>query len=283
MSGGGHYLGMGLSSEQSRVLERLVAVLEAVEGVDAIWLSGSLAAGEGDEFSDLDLHVATRAPAAEDWTAIARTAGAVFARLSRGALLNAVTEEGFRFDLVIHASAELDQGVRGPVSSLRDRRGILAHAPRLESRHAVEPEEVLASVEEFLRSLLLLSVVGPREEWLSAEAGSLWMLNLLTKLMLAENGDAGGGSALRLSRRLTDEQKAVLHRLPPLASGRASVVGFQLALARDFLPRGRRLCDRLGVAYPARFERTVRRRLSGVLGPSQVAAIQTSDPEPPGT
>lgn len=270
---------MGLSSEQSRVLERLVAALEAVEGVDAIWLSGSLAAGEGDEFSDLDVHVATRAPDAEDWTALARTAGAVFARLSRGVLLNAVTEEGFRFDLVIHASAELEQGVRGPVSSLRDPRGILDGARRLESRHAVEPEEVLASVEEFLRSLLLLSVVGPREEWLSAEAGSLWMLNLLTNLMLAENGDAGGGSALRLSRRLTDEQKAALHRLPPLASDRASVVAFQMALARDFLPRARRLCDRLGAPYPARFETTVRRRLSGVLDPSQVAEIGIHDPE----
>lgn len=265
---------MRLSREQSGALERLVAALEAIQGVDAIWLSGSLAAGEGDEFSDLDVHVAAADPGAEDWASIARTAGAVFARLHPGgALLNAVTDEGLRFDLVIHATTQLERGLRGPVSSLRDRRGILSRAPRSTDRRAVRPDEVLAWVEEFLRSLLLLSVVGPREEWLSAEAGSLWMLNLLTKLMLAENGEAGQGSALRMNRRLTEEQQGVLHRLPPLAPSRISVVAFQTALAGDFLPRARALCERLGAPYPTRFESTVRRRLRGFLDPGQAAAI----------
>jgi hypothetical protein len=44
------------------------------------------------------------------------------------------------------------------------------------------------------------------------------MLSLLAKLMLAKNGASGVGSALRLSRRLTQEQRAVLEKLPPLTA-----------------------------------------------------------------
>ncbi len=262
-----------------------MTVLEAGWGVDAIWLSGSLAAGAGDEFSDLDVHVATAGPAAQDWTAIARDAGAVFARARTGStavLVNAVTDEGARFDLVVHPTAELDRGVQDPVAVLRDARGILARVPRRDSRQAPRAEEVVAGVEEFLRSLLLLGVVGPREEWLSAEAGSLWMLNLLTNLMRAENGEAAGGSALRLNRRLTDEQKDVLWRLPPLAPSRISVVAFQMALARDFLPRARRLCEQLGAPFPARFEAAVRRRLDGVLDPGGTATASRTRTRPAG-
>lgn len=41
-------------------------------------------------------------------------------------------------------------------------------------------------------------------EWISASAGSLWMLGLLRDLMLAENSESDMGSALRLNRRLTE-------------------------------------------------------------------------------
>jgi SAM-dependent methyltransferase len=77
-----------------------------------------------------------------------------------------------------------------------------------------------------------------------------------------------------LNGRLTDEPRGVVQGLPPLAANRMSVVGFQSALARDFLPRARRLCERLGLSYPTQFEAAVRRRLSGLLDASQIAAVE---------
>lgn len=259
---------MNLTGAQSALLDRLVAVVEQVPGVEAIWLSGSLAGGEGDEFSDVDLHAAINGEAPGDelelWRDVARSAGAVFARATpgpRGILVNAVTGDGSRFDLVIHASSHLSQGLAGPIRPLRDNAGLLAAVPISTAQAGPGPGQVTAWTEEFLRSLLLLSVVGPRGEWISAEIGSLWMLSLLKDLMLAENGEAGAGSALRLGRRLNEEQRAVLLRLPPLTANERDVTRFQAALANEFLPRARRLCRQLGAAYPEEFEAAVRRRI----------------------
>lgn len=265
---------MGLTPIQADLLDSLTHAVERIAGVDAIWLSGSLASGEGDEFSDIDVHVAmsvdSSGDAVERWAEVARSAGAVFARATPGqggVMVNAVTPEGFRFDLVVHPTSDLKRGIAGPVKVLRDPQGILAALPRRDTRGTPRPEQVVAWTEEFLRCLLLLGVVAPREEWISAEAGSLWMLRLLTDLMLAENSDAGAGSALRLGRRLTEEQKRALSGLPALTPTRRSVVNFQTALAAQFLPRARSLCLRLGAEYPEAFEAAVRRRLGDLLSP----------------
>lgn len=55
---------MDVSPAQSTLLERLVSAIEIVPGV-RIWLFGSLAAGECDEFSDLDVRPAADMAARE--------------------------------------------------------------------------------------------------------------------------------------------------------------------------------------------------------------------------
>lgn len=234
---------MDLSPGQAELLDRLVGAIETVEGVQSIWLAGSLASGEGDEFS---VWTCTSQPrvkrrgrrsiAGRD--TVARGAGAVFARAragGNGILVNAATAGGMRFDLVVHAVEALEHGIEGAVVPLRDPGGLLARVPRLESRRPAAVQQVVGWIEEFLRSLLLLTVVGPREDWISAEAGCLRMLRLLTDLMLAENDESSAGSVLRLSRRLTDQQRAVLQKLPALTPTRRSVEAFQLGVAADCL------------------------------------------------
>jgi predicted nucleotidyltransferase len=261
-----------LTPQQSALLGQLVTAIEQVRDVDAIWLSGSLASNEGDEFSDVDVHVAVGVPVAEiastTWVELARTVDAVFARalkVSYGVVVNAATREGRLFDIVVHASSSLEAGIEGPALVLKDYRGILARTPAETGRKQPSPEEIVAWVEEFLRCLLLLTVVAPREEWISAEVGSLFMLGLLKDLMLAENGDVGAGSAKRLRHRLTPEQYDALLSLPPLAANRSSIVAFQAALAAEFLPRAQALCERVSVDYPAAFEAAVISRVRDAL------------------
>jgi predicted nucleotidyltransferase len=263
---------MDITPEQSALLGQLVIAVEQLSDIDAVWLSGSLASNEGDEFSDVDVHVAVDLPASEiasaTWSEVARTVDAVFVRVlkaSYGVVVNAVTRDGRLFDIVVHASSTLDTGVPGPVLVLKDDRGVLAGSPSRSGRSQPSPEQIVAWVEEFLRCLLLLTVVAPREEWVSAEVGCLFMLGLLKDLMLAENGDVGVGSAKRLRRRLTPEQYEALLRLPPVAAHRSSVVAFQAALTAEFLPRAQALCARLTIDYPAEFEAAVMSRVGDAL------------------
>jgi predicted nucleotidyltransferase len=263
---------MDLTPEQSALLGQLVVAIQQLSDIDAIWLSGSLAADEGDEFSDVDVHVAVDLPASEvapaTWREVARNVDAVFVRVLTvpdGLVVNAATRDGRLFDIVVHASSSLDAGVPGPVLTLKDERGVLARTPARSGRSQPSADQIVASVEEFLRCLLLLTVVGPREEWVSAEVGSLFMLEMLKDLMLAENGDVGVGSAKRLRHRLTPEQYETLLRLPPVAANRLSIVAFQAALVADFLPRAQALCARLGIDYPAEFEAAVMGRLGDAL------------------
>ena len=258
--------------EQSALIAQLVAEIEHLENLDAVWLSGSLASDDGDEFSDVDVHVAVDLPADEiafaTWSALVRKLDAVFVRVLRvsdGLVVNAATRSGRLFDIVVHASSSLATGVPGPVLALKDERGFLARATIRGGRAQPSPEQIVAWVEEFLRCLLLLTVVGPREEWVSAELGSLSMLELLKDLMLAENGDVGIGSAKRLRHRLTPEQHQTLLGLPPIAPNAASIVRFQSALATEFLPRAHDLCARLDIDYPTEFEAAVLARLAGLL------------------
>lgn len=52
---------------QTASLKRASAVLWADEDVLALWLGGSFARGEADEYSDIDLRVAVRPEAQERW------------------------------------------------------------------------------------------------------------------------------------------------------------------------------------------------------------------------
>lgn len=263
---------MDLTPEQSALLDQLVVAIEQLGDIDAVWLSGSLASHEGDQFSDVDVHVAVDRPVSEiasaTWSELARNVDAVFVRVLRapyGLTVNAATRDARLFDIVVHASSSLDAGVPEPVLALTDDRGVLARIPARSGRSQPSPEQIVAWVEEFLRCLLLLTVVGPREEWVSAELGSLSMLELLKDLMLAANGDVGIGSAKRLRHRLTPEQYETLLGLPPIAPNQSSIVAFQAALAAEFLPRAHDICARLNLDYPAEFEATVMVRLGDVL------------------
>lgn len=65
---------------------------------------------------------------------------------------------------------------------------------------------------------------------------------------------------------LTDEQRALLSQLPPLASTLDSITNGRLAYARVFLPRARRLMELKGLDYPEVFEAATVRHLQDSLG-----------------
>jgi predicted nucleotidyltransferase len=96
-----------MTEEQQALFEALVAHLEREAGVEAVWLAGSLGAGEGDAFSDVDLLVLA---GKEGWEGLSKTlahdlAGAFDAVLVEplfgGRVVHFITPDWARFDLTI--------------------------------------------------------------------------------------------------------------------------------------------------------------------------------------
>ena len=258
---------------QDRLIARIESVLAGRPFVLAAWVSGSLAAGQADEHSDVDVAAGVRDESLgepdETWRALAdEVEHLVYCGVRRshdGILVNAVTAGWERFDILLVPAARVASGVPGPIAVLFDRMGgVRQTAAR---RQPPSPARLRDVVDEFIRCLGLLGVVGPRQEWLAAMGGTLLMRQLLIELLLAENGEViGVGSALRLNRRLADAQRELLLGLPPLAPTRDAILAHQLALANAFLPRARRLLSAYGVAFPVEFERATRDHLRRRLG-----------------
>jgi hypothetical protein len=83
------------------------------------------------------------------------------------------------------------------------------------------------------------------------------------ELMLEENGvgPAERGGALHRWPLLTPEQQDELRALAPVVADHDGIIAADLALARIFLPRARRLARRAGMDWPQAFETATRRHL----------------------
>jgi len=81
--------------------------------------------------------------------------------------------------------------------------------------------------------------------------------------MLEENGIAPSkrGGALRRRPFLSANQLADLAAIPPQRATRAGVIEPNMAITAIFLPRARRLADRIGAEWPTALEDATRRHL----------------------
>jgi predicted nucleotidyltransferase len=221
-----------LPSPYADLERRVRAAAERQPGFRALVYGGSLARGEADAYSDLDLIATVDDPAAFDAEAVVReaTETVLLRRLPFGVV--AVTPGWLRLDLV----------VRG------------ADAPE----HDPRPPDVRGLAEEFLRVLGLLPTVAGRGEWIVGSDG-VWLLRLLlVQLCLALNGETAVTGVKRLNAKLTAAQRAEIEALPPIAATRDAVVEGHLAIARAFLRRARSAVD----DWPTPLEDATRAHLS---------------------
>lgn len=251
------------------LIERATAALEARPWALAAWLAGSFGRGTADAYSDVDLLVAVEGGAREriaaEWEALLDAISpTVFRRYSPPFLINAITPEWLRFDLLLVTPDALPLRPREEHRPLFDRAGLDAHLGErpLPARPSAARVEFLA--QEFLRVLGLAPVALGRGELLVAATGVGLLRGLLIDLIRIEVGAEGG--ALRLDPLLSEDLRAELLALPAAFAERGSVIEAQVAIARAFLPRARALCAKLGVAWPEEFERATARHLRERLG-----------------
>jgi hypothetical protein len=253
------------------LFERASQVLYDDPRVQALWLSGSLARGDADAHSDLDLLVATRDEAhaafSEEWaTWLAAITPTVLARRIPGITgLYAVTPEWLRLDVVWEARASLPTTFFRTRRLVFDRADCAAAIPPASARPGPSAAAVLGLVEESLRILGLLPTVVGREDWLLGVEGVWSQRLLLYQLFQQANAPLPATGIKQWSSKLDERQRAVLAGLPMGQAARDGVISSQLALARAFLAEARPLAARLGVAWPDALERATRAHLRRVL------------------
>lgn len=254
---------------QQALIDRAAALLQSDPRVEAAWLAGSLGAGGGDEWSDVDLLVlvedgafpAISAAIADRLDEIAPTV--LVNRLYGGIVLNAVTEDWDRLDLTFTEASGLSGHDANRLHPLFNRTG------REPPRQTPEPPplRVTQLATEFLRVLGLTPVVVGRGEYQLALTGQEHLRRMTFDLFLDINGVplAERGGALKRHPMLTPDQCAALAALPATGPDRAGAITGNLAWARLFLPAARAFAAERGADWPDRLEQATRRRLEATL------------------
>lgn len=261
-----------IAPEQQALIDRLVAVLSADARIESVWLYGSLARGEGDAWSDVDLVAVVAedvlsAAVREYGSDLSAVAEIVHKQVLFGRIIHAVTEEWGRFDLTFATPAELAPRDAGAHVRLFAREGAAAPAGGAPPVRAATVAEVEALIREFLRVIGLAPVGFGRADYILLLDGGVLLRTMIVDLMLAENGRARSErGAKRLTQMLTPAQIATLEELPPLLATRESAWAFNVAAARLFLPRAKALAAKLGVPWPTAFEDATRAHLQRALG-----------------
>jgi len=255
------------------VIKTLTAALVDQSAIRALFLSGSYGNGMADAHSDIDFLLVATDGATDEVAGLWRQAldqtGEVvlwWDRTTRPALINAITADWVRTDVVILKPDQIGHLTQDSLKPLFDPDGLYDTLPPTAAPQMLTPARALYQFEEFIRILGLLPLAAGREEYLNGVLGIFHLRNLLVGLLVEETGAPNRGGALHLNRLITAEQKDLLVALPPPEPTREAMIEGHMAYAAAYLPRARRMAARLDVAWPERFEDVTWTRLQQTLG-----------------
>lgn len=252
---------------QTVFIERIKTTLQTDPRVRALFLSGSFGEGTADQYSDVDLLVVTERGGQEEflrsWLPILGTISEVvfWQRPFPGVpLLNAITTEWLRCDLLVLDRDQLRIRGQNSLKVLLDESNLYTTLPADDPMKG-GPTNLAAIVNEFIRVLGLAPVAIGREEYVVAVTGVGLLRSSLIQLFLEENGIRNAG-ALHLKRLLNAEQIDILEKMTGVNAERESVIEASVSCARTFLPRAKRLAQKLSVPWPESFEAATLRHLN---------------------
>lgn len=258
-----------MTSRHAEVIATIANALHDEPGIRALFLSGSHGNGLADAYSDIDfVMVAADGPSdavAELWRdAVARTGEIVLLwdRNVRPALINAITADWTRTDVVIVKPDQVGTQAQDSLTPLFDHDGIFERLAETSPQTAIDPARLRYQIEEFIRIVGLLHLGIGRKEYLNGVLGLFHLRNLLVDLLIAETDAPNRGGVQHLNRLITDEQKKLLYSLPPPVPERDALIAAHLAYAEAYLPRARRMALARGIEWPERFEAATWRMLA---------------------
>lgn len=258
---------------QEELISAIASVLSDRAEVRGLFLVGSFGKGTADRFSDIDLLAIVEEDAKAEFPATWRTilegiAPIVFwnQRQAGGTLINAITDDWTRCDLVLPADNTLQGRSRDTVRPLIDQDDLHAALPPHLTFAGPNVARITHLIHEFIRVLGLTSVVIGRGEYFTAVVGAGMQRDHLANLMIEQTGIPDPGGALHLSRLLSTEQMSILLGLPYPKPERIALVEAHLTIAREFMPRAKAVAAQLDIPWPEAFEGATLRHLRQVFG-----------------
>jgi predicted nucleotidyltransferase len=260
---------------QWETCEQISAALWRQSSVRALWLSGSLARDQADQFSDIDL-VALIAGASVD-DAVSNIESLLASQFTvvlfrkpgdqDHRLLNLVTDDWKRFDLSIFSNDAIRRSKIRGLRTLFDKDGLdlpVGHGEPPKSEKTAE--EVDFVVSEFIRVLGLLPVVLHRDDLVAAVSGSgLLREHLITLLQCEQTGRARTG-ALNQTESLSAAATSALLGLPALCAEESSILDFNRSCWEIFIQHGPAVSQQYQTEWPGQLVEAVRSRLARDLG-----------------
>jgi len=262
-----------LSPGYRALFERAARRLGDEPAVRALWISGSLARGDADAFSDLDLLAAVADPEFDGFAGrwqgwLADVTPTVLARpipFLPGSFYS-LTPACERLDVVLERVSRVPQSFFRVRKVVFDRDGLDAQVPAPAPPAGPDRAKLETAIEEPLRYLALFPAALGRGELLLAQEGYGHMRRRLSELFLELNAPLPITGVKHWRDKLTAEQYAVLEALPWPAATREALCDANRIFARVFLAHGRPIAEKLGVRWPEELEAAVRAHLERELG-----------------
>ncbi|MGO4454057.1 nucleotidyltransferase family protein [Arthrobacter sp. RAF14] len=246
------------------------ASCNARKDIEAAWLEGSIARGEADEWSDIDLHLVVtdedfdvRAWAAELFDVVLADA---IPGTRRGHIF--LSSEWVHLDVILHSPQDAATGSAERLYLLD--RGIPHGASadiRADQPDPPSADDGVSSVPYFpdqdCRVVLYLlgNAVGlaARDDLLALSTTVSGLRDAyLPRLMLAERGMRPGRGAKRMLEQVSRDQRSSLQSLPAVGLDRRSLLGALTAVAAQYVPRARSLAHATGAEWPQGLEEALR-------------------------
>jgi len=268
---------------QTAVVRRIAARLWREADVIALWLGGSIARGEADAHSDIDLRVAVPADAQQRWqepdlsalsALIGETVVGVHALRWEGTVLHqALLADGVILDLLVQSVSRDPPQDFTRVLGCRD----AAFGTLLASACLPPVEEAVPADPDAIREAITLFWIGSHKHvrMLSRNLDLLILHGLgleqpvLVRLWFVEATGRDQAAQRATIHTLTPMMRAITaafgaHSLETLGSARttrAEIVRAIEANRNEVAAVGRRLAARLGFEYPDALEQTARQNL----------------------
>lgn len=252
----------------------------ADERLRAAWLEGSFGRGNADRYSDLDIHLLLADDAieafrdgAEAW--LGEIAPLVlYSLLFDGRMINALTADGLRLDVWLHASdtVALDPQRARVLYADAPERVTFAELPR-PSDPSQGAQALARQLGEFWRCVALLPTVIGRGELIVSVQGLGIEVSVLSEILLLGYGVQRERGVKNLNPYLPPEARGDIERALALNTFTpASLAAAHLALAGVARRHGPVVAARHGIVYPAALEAAVLRYVRAELELMGIAA-----------
>ena len=262
-----------MTTDPEKIIQTLTEHARNDPDIRGLFLAGSHGSGTADPFSDIDF-VALVAPdtdaaVADRWRDTVEATHTVVFWNRQGfgnVLLNAITSDWTRIDLITNADRAFANRVQSDLRALYDPENRMQTLPAKAPAATPNPAQITQIINEFLRVMGLLHVVLGRGEFVTGVWGAGLQRDHIAALLTLRDGLRNSGGALHQSKTMSAESMALLQSLPYPGPDRANLLAAHSKLARVFFPVARDMAVENGADWPDAFEAATRDRLRKSFG-----------------